>query len=301
MTRHFDHFRDTQPIRTSLLCRATCRSLIACVAFLGMAIAARAAYCPSPTNLPKGKYRPDGTVNEERAHATYGNTMVKDPCHAGFSSSFPPSLNVGSMSTETFDSTLDFEVSFDGGVTFTQASANAAVTVVLTLDSIEGPVRNYSTVMTQLDASGGDLPDGFMIRLSPTIASPGATTIEDVPGGAIVDSHFDITTEMSPDGGVTWIPSSLPAVRMQLPPGDDRCLSERFAITEITVAPTGEVQLTVKVPRLNVPYTLQTSTDLITFDDIPGSTFSPTEVETVITVAPTPGDGPRRAFRVVDS
>lgn len=47
-----------------------------------------------------------------------------------------------------------------------------------------------------------------MIRESPTLASTGQTTITDVGGGEFsITSFFDIFTELSVDGGQTWMPA----------------------------------------------------------------------------------------------
>jgi hypothetical protein len=66
-----------------------------------------------------------------------------------------------------------------------------------------------NTEMLQLDISGGGLPGGVRIRESPTLASMGKTTIlADTPSGPFhIDSFFDVFTELSIDGGQTWIPS----------------------------------------------------------------------------------------------
>ncbi|MFA5864619.1 MAG: PEP-CTERM sorting domain-containing protein [Phycisphaerae bacterium] len=67
------------------------------------------------------------------------------------------------------------------------------------------PIMQYGTEMLSLDISGGS----FMLRESPTLASTGGTTIGGVGGGLYaIDSFFDIFTELSTNGGVTWIPSS---------------------------------------------------------------------------------------------
>jgi hypothetical protein len=55
-----------------------------------------------------------------------------------------------------------------------------------------------------------------MIRESPTLPSKGKTSITDIgapgpgPGdnGYHIDSFFDVFTELSLDGGMTWIPKS---------------------------------------------------------------------------------------------
>jgi hypothetical protein len=62
---------------------------------------------------------------------------------------------------------------------------------------------------TQLDISGGDLPAGVMLRESPTLQSTGEIQIQDIGGGMFhIDSFFDVFTELSLDGGETWLPAS---------------------------------------------------------------------------------------------
>ena len=49
----------------------------------------------------------------------------------------------------------------------------------------------------------------LMIRESPTRASTGQTSIADIGGGLYhIDSFFDVFTELSVDGGNSWIPSN---------------------------------------------------------------------------------------------
>jgi len=58
--------------------------------------------------------------------------------------------------------------------------------------------------MLQMNLVGG----GMMLRESPTLASLGHETHENLGGGLFrIDSFFDIFTELSLDGGQTWMPS----------------------------------------------------------------------------------------------
>ena len=51
-----------------------------------------------------------------------------------------------------------------------------------------------------------------MIRESPTLQSTGQTKVTDNGNGTFhVDSFFDVFTELSTDGGQTWIPSQGPS------------------------------------------------------------------------------------------
>jgi hypothetical protein len=74
----------------------------------------------------------------------------------------------------------------------------------------------YDTEMLQLNITGGNLPAGMMIRESPTLASTGKTAISPATGGGyIIDSFFDVFTELSTDGGQTWLASTSAPPRMR--------------------------------------------------------------------------------------
>jgi PEP-CTERM motif len=76
----------------------------------------------------------------------------------------------------------------------------------------------FDTEMLALNLVG-TTPAPFMIRESPTLRSTGKTTITDIGGGMYhIDSFFDVFTELSIDGGVTWTPDSGGSVRMTLAP-----------------------------------------------------------------------------------
>jgi hypothetical protein len=63
--------------------------------------------------------------------------------------------------------------------------------------------------------SGGSLPGNIRLRESPTKASLGRTSVRPDPnGGYRIGSFFDIFTEISTDGGQTWLPSKTPPAQM---------------------------------------------------------------------------------------
>jgi hypothetical protein len=108
------------------------------------------------------------------------------------------------------------EVSTDGGGTWTGATGY--------------PARSFFDIFVNHGGGGGggailypmevlslDLSPmpGVQIRESPTRASDGMTTVRTVPGGYMIDSFFDIFTEVSMDGGHTWVPSEGPPVHME--------------------------------------------------------------------------------------
>ncbi|MGA1979506.1 MAG: dockerin type I domain-containing protein [Sedimentisphaerales bacterium] len=124
-----------------------------------------------------------------------------------FTQSIPPPPS-GAPVTVSFNSKIEMEISFDGGSTYWPIKANAANTMWIQYQSSSGGEDIYKTEMLQLDISGGDLPSGVMIRESPTLASIGQIHIKPVAGGYMIDSFFDIFTEISTDFGGSWMPSS---------------------------------------------------------------------------------------------
>jgi hypothetical protein len=127
-----------------------------------------------------------------------------------FTSAITPPLP-GFSTSHTFGSTVEFDISYDGGLTYTHTTAPATDGVQLTGRlGDDGVTEYYDTEMTQLDISGGGLLANVQIRESPTKASLGRITSSAVSGGAggyQIDSFFDIYTEVSTDGGMTWMPS----------------------------------------------------------------------------------------------
>ena len=79
-------------------------------------------------------------------------------------------------------------------------------------------IETVQTQLLQLDMSGGSLPAGVDVRLSPTIPSTGTTTFAPNPGGGfMINSFFDIFTELSLDGGQTWTPATGPSQAVLVP------------------------------------------------------------------------------------
>lgn len=66
----------------------------------------------------------------------------------------------------------------------------------------------YDTEMLSMDLQGGTLPGGVMIRESPTKQSLGKTAIRESPTLVHINSFFDVFTELSVDGGQSWVRST---------------------------------------------------------------------------------------------
>ncbi len=113
---------------------------------------------------------------------------------------------------ETFDSELTAKLEVKvGGVSIGPPQPIFASGSVKTIvfGKIGNTTGEFDTEMLQLNLSGVGPGGPFMIRESPTLASTGKTKIADhSPGLYKIDSFFDVFTELSIDGGATWMPST---------------------------------------------------------------------------------------------
>ncbi len=153
--------------------------------------------------------QPGVYVSPADFHAAYANGIIlRNVSHKRFTQSLPPPPP-GSTQVHNFGSTVEMDVSSDGGLTFQHVSAPASVTARVTgFGNNPDNLCFYDTEMLALNISGGSLPTGVMVRESPSKASLGRTTIEPVGGGYMIDSFFDIFTEVSLDGGQNWSPAA---------------------------------------------------------------------------------------------
>jgi hypothetical protein len=158
-----------------------------------------------------GKLPPTNSlyISPAQWHAAYaGGIYISNVTHRAFTANFPPPT-AGTSSNETFGSKVDFMYSTDGGHTFQKYTGNATCTVKVTNAGPQGAGQFYTTMMTQLDLSGGTMPSNMKLRVNPTTPSTGQTTITPAGNGDYqISSFFDIFVDLSLDGGNTWSPST---------------------------------------------------------------------------------------------
>jgi hypothetical protein len=162
--------------------------------------------CLAPSNcLPplNGKYA--GQFHQSFA----GLVNLSNPVHSQFTSCDAPPQNPGDVAIHSFGSNVTATVAVTNGPTFTM-NAPAQVTVKIKKVDQSGNLSTYETEMLQLDIQGGNLDPRTIIRESPAETSAGITTINNTGGGFLINSSFDISTELSLDSGKTWIPSDHP-------------------------------------------------------------------------------------------
>lgn len=137
-----------------------------------------------------------------------GHIEFSNPIHDQFSNCnpLPPSVP-GSMVTDSFTSTLQGTLTTNG-LNPMAISAPAGVSVNVIFLSQAGNLRTFNTQITQFDVAGGNLPPNVRLRQSVTEPTLGQTTVQDLGNGQfLITSFFDVFTDLSIDGGQTWIPS----------------------------------------------------------------------------------------------
>jgi large repetitive protein len=109
--------------------------------------------------------------------------------------------------TSSFNSI--FRAAYSTGGSPQSIQAPASLSINFTFTNQTGAVRVFSSELTQLDISGGNLPAGIRLRESALQHSTGQTTIEAISGGGFrITSTMTIFTEFSADNGQTWQPST---------------------------------------------------------------------------------------------
>lgn len=188
-------------------------TLFACI-FAG-AVLAQGTF-PSP-NLPP----PPGTyISPQLFHILFANgIIIDDPSHDKFQPTTPPPPPGGTQ-IHNFSSIIRCNVELPSGARF-PVFMNC-VTVVRVHGNPPGPDPTVRTFDTEMLALNGSFTMGgmtWMIRESPSRPSRGQTNIRALSTGEFrIDSFFDIFTELSMDGGASWIPSTN-AGRMKLTRG----------------------------------------------------------------------------------
>jgi hypothetical protein len=162
----------------------------------------RAAYDSSDTRLPSPTYRSTNPVTYTTASGQYKIDSFFD-VFADFQR-FPPPGPGTSETHSFFDIFTEISLQQPGGAPVTY---DAPSQQTIRLNGLP-PGEPWFGEMLQLDLSGGNLPAGVRLRESPTLASTGQTSETPIGGGLYhIDSFFDVFTELSLDGGSSWIPS----------------------------------------------------------------------------------------------
>jgi len=109
--------------------------------------------------------------------------------------------------TEDFPSSMNGQISVNGSPP--QPTSSSGPCTIETFGKNSSSTGTFNTEMVALSLNGTSPFGPFMIRESPTLQSLGQVKITDIGGGQFhIDSFFDVFTELSLDGGASWIPST---------------------------------------------------------------------------------------------
>ncbi len=113
---------------------------------------------------------------------------------------------IGDDESQNFDAVMEGDM--DGG------SGPVAVTLTGPVQTIVrgkagSPTGTWAAEILSIAMSGMAGSTPVMVRESPTVASTGQISVADAGGGQfLVESFFDVFTEVSTDGGSSWTPST---------------------------------------------------------------------------------------------
>ena len=145
------------------------------------------------------------------------NIAIRNIMHTGWTPYLAPPT-YPNFQIYNFTGNVQFELSQNGpSGPWQPMTANGPVVVRVTNVGTSGTVSHFDTEMQLLNLSGGSLPPGVMIRESPTLQSPGRLEMRPLSGGYYgISSFFDIFTELSVDGGQSWMPAQSGATEVIL-------------------------------------------------------------------------------------
>ena len=187
---------------------------------------------PDPDLPPEGVY-----LSPSDVHAMYSgpalDIVLSKPQHMPFQG-LPPSYFqdpvFGDSEHHEFESTLIGEGQCFGDNCSLLGLSDGQVFPVSMAGNVQtnaygkGPTDTtgtFDTEMVSMSLTGLGPLSSVMIRESPTQPSTGVTSITDVGGGLYhIDSFFDVFTELSLDGGTSWLPNTAP--NPYGPPGSTR-------------------------------------------------------------------------------
>jgi PEP-CTERM motif len=144
-------------------------------------------------------------------HAPLANEVIRHPGGNGAAGDANDEIeDFGSTLTAMMDVLVNGN-SITGGPQPIFASGPLGSVTTLVHDRLLSPTGTgtFDTEMLALSLSGTSPLGPFMIRESPTKQSLGQTSVTDIGGGLYqIDSFFDVFTELSIDGGATWMPDT---------------------------------------------------------------------------------------------
>ena len=149
---------------------------------------------------PGGEYTGSGWIY------SFGQTniSISDVTLSGWSSSVAPPAQ-GVTISHSCSATLGGTLIITNNNINESFARNANITFSMT----GGSGTTMNTELTQMNANISSSLGTILLRESPTLHSYGQTDITGPSGGYyFIDSFFDVFTELSLDGGISWLPST---------------------------------------------------------------------------------------------
>ena len=165
----------------------------------GMPVGASGIISATADLPPDGLYVADsGAFEYSAAGVTVASPVVR------------PLVSTAVRSDDGTDEQVVFEAIFEGVETalgIGTVSMTGPVTIVAREKAGE-TTGTFDTEIVSMSLAGGTVSQPILVRESLGLESLGTTVIADIGGGQFqIDSFFDVFTELSLDGGSTWVPS----------------------------------------------------------------------------------------------
>ncbi len=150
-----------------------------------------------------------------------GQALLTCSSHGGFTSAAAPSRRTGGTVVSEYTATFTGELVLAPPAVATPATHALAVPAHMveriTLASSRRGTRVLDAELTALDLRGPGMPEGVLVRESPTKPSTGRYVITSVRHGYRVEGAYDVWLDLSLDGGRSWHAAE-GVVRMSLAP-----------------------------------------------------------------------------------
>lgn len=167
--------------------------------------------CPLVKSKQTSYHLPGGISHRmvQDAVVTYdqGKYQIRNLVLADYPNNVTPP-GYGDMIIFSMESMATFEFSSDSGSSFQPHNAGCML-MCRAIHALDSAGREYfPTEILQMQLQGGSLPPTTIVRESnlPPDSSTGLLTFREVPGGYQIASFFDVFTELSVDGGMSWLP-----------------------------------------------------------------------------------------------
>ncbi len=159
---------------------------------------------PAEILLPQNCFPPNGYVKElPTGKRQHGSIHIQKEWRMKDFSMCQPLPPPGGSQVHTYTGNASFKFSNNSGDSFFDVFTEVSCVTQIAYGSVEGGRTVYNTEMLAMNLSNPSV----MMRESPTRQSTGKTTVREVAPDYYISSFFDIFTEISVDGGATWIPA----------------------------------------------------------------------------------------------